>query len=515
MNKIKQLILENIKIYDANYLYLILSGEDVNDNNLINIILDLINDNLENYNTFITLVNLLKITIDNNNLTNNSKNKIYEYINNLLKKDCNRETFLILNNLTSYINCCINSNEQQLRDFYEKELRKNEREITNLNKMLNKKDKKLKDMEKRTKNSTKKLEEKERTIQEKERQLINLKEKLIRYESHSDELTLAEIEKLKNYFLINLEEPKSLEELVALAKDINLSENNFKRVFDIINKEYNITSNTISFPKYYQLMPQKPTKNEIFYLPYDNNSLDVIIICDLHIKNISDYFRTLLYQLNNYAVENNIKYAFILGDVFDICWEDLSKSKYEFIKRWQKASFQLEKELNKSYLNYLILGGNHDIRALKSGIDLIKNLEEESNKVKSLGYSDAKVVFGEVKRTDNNIGLHHTGKEIILPKPVYIGINENRKIKNYLNSLDSTSYFDFFGHFHYEYVNLSNGYCLVPNFTNATYPVKAYHVNFTFNEKRNIDSMSLYQLALYYRGFSKYNDIVYKKTRRF
>ena len=69
MNKIKQLILENIKIYDANYLYLILSGEDVNDNNLINIILDLINDNLENYNTFITLVNLLKITIDNNNLT--------------------------------------------------------------------------------------------------------------------------------------------------------------------------------------------------------------------------------------------------------------------------------------------------------------------------------------------------------------------------------------------------------------------------------------------------------------
>ena len=518
-SRIKKMILENSSVFDANYIYKLLNKEKMNDNELALIILELMNECLIDGNNLLTLINLLKITMDNNNLTNKTKDSIYEQINKLLKKDCNKDVYLLLENLNSYVSCLFNLNtdEKQLRNFYEQELLKNKRTIDNLKKIVNKRETRIKELEKSVKSKEKLNNDRKRALQEKEKQLNKLKSKVSNY-SERTTLTVAEIEKIKKYFLINLEEPITKEELLNLAKDINLDEQQFNMIFDALCKEYNLKSNIINFPNYYQLMPLKANTKETLYFPTTKDEIDLLIIGDLHIRNFSNYFQSLMYAINNYAIKNNISTACILGDIYDIRYEDLDKTKYDFIKQWEKIAFKMNKELTKSDLRYLILGGNHDERALLAGIDLIDYLDVNCENVKSLGYTSASIVFGEVKRNDNNIGIHHTGKKIILPKPVYINEYENTLIKKYLNDYylnTYKSYFDFFAHFHFDYLNLKEGYQLVPNLINDSYPVKAYHVKFHLNEKRNIDWMILKPLGIYINELIANDEIVYKKTRKF
>ena len=49
------MILENILVFDANYIYKIISKENINDNELIIIILELLNDNLKYANSILDL----------------------------------------------------------------------------------------------------------------------------------------------------------------------------------------------------------------------------------------------------------------------------------------------------------------------------------------------------------------------------------------------------------------------------------------------------------------------------
>ncbi len=512
--RIKKMILENILVFDANYIYKIISKENINDNELIIIILELLNDNLKYANSLLTLINLLKIIMDNDNLTDKIKDTIYEQINKLLKKECNNDTHLLLENLKSYITCLFNLNveDQQLRNFYEQELVKNKRTIDNLKKVINKREARIKELEKINKNKDKKNNERKKSLQEKEKQLNKLKNKII----NDNNLSLADLEKIKKYLLINLEEPKTKEELINSLKDLNINEQQFNMAFNELINEYNLHSNIVNFPSFYQIMPLQTYSKEIIYYPTIKNELDMIMIGDLHIRNVSNYFRSLMYSLNNYAIKNNISLGCILGDIYDIRWEDLDKVKYEFIKKWEKLAFDLKKELDKGELNYLILGGNHDERALTAGVDLINYLDQNCDKAKSIGYINASIVFGEIKKNNNNIGLHHTGRKIILPKPVYIGEYENTLIKKYLNNYylnDYKSYFDIFGHFHFDYLNINEGYQLIPNFINDTYRIKAYHLKIYFNEKRNIDYILLKPLEIYDNELLASNELVYKKYK--
>ena len=501
-----------INKFDVNYIYQNLKqNEQLSDDDIALYIIEIINNNLKNNNTIIILNKLLKIIMINNNLCYRTKMQIKNKLNLILEKECHQDIFLLLDNLRSYIDCLCkqDSNEQQLRNFYEEQLKQNEREINNLHKLINKKDKKIKDLEKNAKDNNQKLNEKQKKLQEKEKLLNKLKKQM-----NDEVIPLAQLNKLKDYFLNYLEDAKTMDELIMLAKEFNLNDEEFKKIMEML-KEYNITSNIISFPKYYQITPIKPNKKETFYLPLTNNEIDMLMIADLHIRNISNYSKYLMYCLNNYAIKNNISLAIILGDVFDIHWEDLEKNKYNFIKNWEKIAFQVKREFDISPLNYIILGGNHDERSLFAGIDLLKYLENNCQNVKEVGYQDASIILGDVKKNDNNIGIHHTSKQIVLPKPVYIGEYENRKILSYLNNqFNEKTYFDFFGHFHFNYLNVNDGYALINNFSNTTTPIKAYHLKFYLNERGNINNMVIKPLSIYYDELLANNEINYKKIRK-
>ena len=213
--RIKKIILEKSLIFEVKDLYKLLMKEKLDDNELATLILELMADNLNNDNIFLTLINLLKNVMDNNNLTRETCDNIYEQVNRLLKKDCKKEIYLLLDNLKSYINCLFdrNSNEKQLRCFYEQELAKNKRTIDNLKKVVSKRETKIKELEKANKSKDKKYFEKKKILLEKEKQLTKLKAKT--YDNCNDSiLSLAEVEKIKKYLLVNLEEPKTKEELM-------------------------------------------------------------------------------------------------------------------------------------------------------------------------------------------------------------------------------------------------------------------------------------------------------------
>ena len=86
-------------------------------------------------------------------------------------------------------------------------------------------------------------------------------------------------------------------------------------------------------------------------------------------------------------------------------------------------------------------------------------------------------------------------------------------ISNYYQNEDK-SYFDFFGHFHFDYLNMKDGYALINNFTNAIAPIKAYHLKFYLNEKGNINNMIIKPLSIYYNEFIANNEYNYQKIRK-
>ena len=98
-------------------------------------------------------------------------------------------------------------------------------------------------------------------------------------------------------------------------------------------------------------------------------------IADLHIGH-PDFNEAELRAKLKYAVDNNIQYVFIAGDIFEGCTDATSESHYY-------EQVQLAYDIFKDYsLNYFAINGNHDYTFEQIGlVNPIKRLEQMLNNV--------------------------------------------------------------------------------------------------------------------------------------
>ncbi len=244
---------------------------------------------------------------------------------------------------------------------------------------------------------------------------------------------------------------------------------------------------------------------------------DILFISDWHIKREDAYLKRAFDLLNEYAIKNNIQMLANLGDNFD--FGEMSKSVERCEQNFYIAldtinSFIKNGNFDKNII-YAFLGGNHDKRANRYGIDFLKIITEAKCNAISLGYSSCLLKFNN----QDMIGLYHDNINC------YSNFHTNKdytdiNVMDYLNrySLDNNIKLDeiflnIFGHFHLGRVDLGNRYYLLPSLKKDFYNNGALQLSLYFREDGSIDYGILYPLVILsqYQNMTKVNELVLKK----
>lgn len=235
-------------------------------------------------------------------------------------------------------------------------------------------------------------------------------------------------------------------------------------------------------------------------LPVQKNCIDLIVTGDWHIKNYDDIQQLISYLdlIYKYCLDNKINNIINLGDFLDIPKDDPIMEYYSNMHLLESILKEFPKDKS---ISHAILGGNHDRRMLKRGVDALGYLEQNRSDFIDLGYDFAKLLLPG--NTSNNIiGLHH-------PRVCNIDVRQMIETSNYMASyLDSlysdnksvrdTVYLDLIGHFHLARFDANNSLCFVPSLTcdNGGNANGLIHLKIVFDENKNIEYVIVKSLGI-------------------
>lgn len=255
--------------------------------------------------------------------------------------------------------------------------------------------------------------------------------------------------------------------------------------------------------------------NKNFVINNINNTYDLLITADWHLSTEIDMYRTLGYvtALYNYCEANNINLIVNLGDFLDVKPTDCRYDQYSNNMRLLENIITLFP--NDRNIIHAILGGNHDRRMLKLGIDPIKYLADSRNDFINLGYDDATINFIQ-DNSSEFIGLHHPNiAGLQLDDFVAVREEINNYLKNTYKDVDfrrKDIFLDLFGHFHLPRIYAANYYAFVPALMklNGQNTNGAFHLKIYFNENNTIDYIVIKSI-IPDRSFECLGEHVYQK----
>ena len=239
-------------------------------------------------------------------------------------------------------------------------------------------------------------------------------------------------------------------------------------------------------------------KRNMFYtVKNNNNTLDMIIISDLHIDNSIDLRLNNLNYIYDYAVKNNINTIINLGDTIDSRIYN-NKSILENLKQYDELVNKIIEKLPKdeSIIN-LILGGNHDRSLLDLGIDVTDRIDKNRLDYMNLGNDHAIIKFN-----DTNIGLHHFNRRYENNFIDITNSNDTELVKTlndyytYRNIDKKNTFTDLLGHFHVSKISIPNNYVTIPSLNFDHIQNGAYRMKLFFDSKGNIVNSILIPLIV-------------------
>lgn len=203
-------------------------------------------------------------------------------------------------------------------------------------------------------------------------------------------------------------------ELINEGKNINEIEEILKigpkrlmlQLKKIVTEGYELTKNVDCNGNINLSFKKDLENNKLFINLEENKCLRTLFISDLHLgrkKDKLDY----LDDIYNYAIKNNIKIIFNLGDMVENVYR---LSENELLKK------TIEEQIEYVIKNYpydknivnLVLYGNHDCYSLlHSGLNIGKVIENERYDLISLGYNNSNVYFKQNKSIKDYIRLLH------------------------------------------------------------------------------------------------------------
>ena len=294
----------------------------------------------------------------------------------------------------------------------------------------------------------------------------------------------------------------------------------YKRLNELNNKINIIDQSHPSLPSYYKVCEPLYETSQTFkmHVPDYKKELELLLISDLHIGSVSEDIYDLLYNLYEYAINNNISTILNLGDLCSLSNFDIGSKKalLEAEKLIEEIIVKYPKDDN---ISNLVMGGNHDKSLFIGGIDPIKRICLERLDFKNLGYDDAIIDIGN-NDTSNYIVLHHPSERVGDNSNILTEIADiKRLLKKFYADTDlspDNNLMDFYGHFHKSLLDTASGICVVPSLSKDRYMNGAWHLKLYFDKDMKITYMVLIPIISIEKKLIPSQSIVYqKKLKKF
>ena len=278
-----------------------------------------------------------------------------------------------------------------------------------------------------------------------------------------------------------------------------------------LQEKYILTKDSIIDNEFTYKLGKK--RNSIFDVKNSSNSLDIIVIADMHIDNSIDLSLRNLNYIYDYAAKNDIKTIINLGDIIDSrIYND--KSNLENLRQYEELlNIIIEKLPKDNNIINLLLGGNHDRSLLDLGLDVTDRIDKNRLDYINLGNDHAILAFSNSK-----VGLHHFNRryendfiniDSIDDSDISRTINDYYKTRN-INKNDS--FIDLLGHFHVSKLSIPNNYITVPSLNRDHIQNGAYRMKLYFDSNGNIVNSILIPLIIYDKVLEA-TSINYKKIK--
>ena len=343
-----------------------------------------------------------------------------------------------------------------------------------------------------------------------ENEISTYKEKANKYDK---EKIQKEYEKeLDNLILTYIaDEDLTIEELLVglKFKFPNVSKNNILESLKRLQSTYILTKDNILNNEFTYKLGKK--RNKFYTVKNDTDTLDMIIISDLHIDNSIDLRLNNLNYIYDYAAKNNIKTIVNLGDTIDgRIYND--KSTLENLKYYDElVNKTIEKLPKDENIINLLLGGNHDRSLLDLGIDVTDRIDKNRLDYINLGNDHAMLKFN-----DTNVGLHHFNRRyddnfINITNPNDFELFKTLNDYYTYRGIDKKNTFiDLLGHFHVSKISIPNNYITIPSLNFDHIQNGAYRIKLFFDSKGNIKNSILIPLIVDNKVIES-TSITYKK----
>ena len=265
----------------------------------------------------------------------------------------------------------------------------------------------------------------------------------------------------------------------------------------------------ISYPQVYGVCPPVIKIHTNLNLSVDTDVLDIMIISDLHLTEMSNRVIKRLNTVYEYCAEKGIKYIMNLGDLFDLSHN--SVYSYESYSQHQKLIDAIVRNFpHDDNIVHFVLGGNHDRSATAFGIDSIEEITKRRTDFVNLGYSHSSI---GIKGNTNNelIGLHHPKGWVVESVDDFdLGAGQiTRYLEQSCSGLEK-NYIDLFGHLHASRIDTVNGYGTVPSLFYDKERSGAWHVKIYLDKNKNIKYMVFIQL-LAEKRLDKVSEVGYQR----
>lgn len=350
-----------------------------------------------------------------------------------------------------------------------------------------------------------------------------LKECICKYETHEKQRE----EQKKLYDVLNvfiykslLDKSRTLDELVELLKSNGyvVTKDDVLNVIREMKRTINIVKNSMSIkPRYYIATPNV-VKNGKFNIeiPEGCKCYDILLVSDIHMRELSSRVKNRLTKVRDYCLENNISLVLNLGDFFDGCWRSGNRIEDALLNvKCVKDAVSILPYDESIY--YAVLGGNHDEKLFSYGIDPLGIIAGEREDYIDLGYEHCTITFNGNCSVLSSFSIHHP---LNFDYPIDLGDN-GMDSSGLLKELDefyskqgrtrTDSYIDILGHMHKSLFDFSESYCFLPAYNNSNTYSGVCHLKVFFDDESNIKSMAFILLDCDHK-LTKKSEIIYKKV---
>lgn len=349
------------------------------------------------------------------------------------------------------------------------------------------------------------------SVDQKTTKIQVLEEKLkLYYEEDKKSKELEELEyKILEILILGEKTIEKLEKLLSV-KGNKVSIKNIKKAIISLSEKFNIQTHRMrNFSPLYSVSTINAEINKKISIFGEYKVIDLLVISDLHLGHVDKNDIENFDKMYNYCASNGIDLIVNLGDLFsyDYLADSTIMDKMDYNKRIiSKAIKKIPFDKN---IHHAILGGNHDRKILRWGMDAIKELENARTDITSLGYDHACINIRE-----DNLLLHHMVTKISEYEPIDQGFLQLRS-SYYGDSpyLKEDTYIDLYGHFHRSLLDSNEGFAFCPSLTCDRVENGAWHLKIHLNDLGNIENIIFIPLVNKYRLIQN-DEIVYKKLTR-